>query len=253
MLTKNMLGDNETLRKFFSGPLYTLWVGYIYSKAEVVNLGVVNTVNEFRRFLNGPLLDFMIKVNSNPEKWEAQFNLFLRGDLTLVNLLSNIAVWKTVRLGTYREVGFLLAAVKNQGWKFMGSTENTLRKYVELSQFETKIDLVNVSTAELGFTKPYPTHQEVYDKACQFGLEPCPNEILLQLPLQYSEIPKDECLHVIVVKKQTSSDCKTEFTICNHVDGGCYISDCATDFTRSTSQFTDRWLFKLPRKNSLTA
>ncbi len=248
MLTKNMLGDNETLRDFFSGPLYALWVGYIYSKAEVVNLGVVNTVNEFRRFWNGPLLDFMIKVNSNPEKWEPQFNLFLRGDLTLVNLLSNIAVWKTVKLGTYTKVDYLLAAVEKQGWKFMGSTENTLRKYVEISQFETEIDLVNMSTAELGFTKPYPTHQEVYNRACQYGLEPCPDEILLQLPWQYSEIPKDEYLHVIVVKKQTGSDCKKEFIIYKHVDGGCYISDCATDFTRSTSQFTDRWIFALSRK-----
>jgi hypothetical protein len=105
-----------------------------------------------------------------------------------------IPVWKTITLGTYDSVASLRAAVRRYaGWL---ASQGLDGPSFSVSKTKTDIDLVLLSVAELGFEGESAQLAEIYARATQLGLEPCPAEVAPQLRLQYLDQPVGEFLHV---------------------------------------------------------
>lgn len=73
-----------------------------------------------------------------------------------------------------------------------------------VSSEEVEVELVVVSVAELGF-KDGATRKKIYQRAQEFGLDLCPNEVGPQLRLQYKDQPKGEWL-LIAMEPIADSD-----------------------------------------------
>ncbi len=118
---------------------------------------------------------------------------------------SQFPVWKTITLGTgFKTADDFRLAIKEAGYRIGDWANDILGKSAfSVATKETKLDLVNVSVAELGFAGS-ATRKEIYDKAIELGLELCPNEVGPQLRLQYKDQPKGEWL-VIAMEPITVS------------------------------------------------
>lgn len=103
--------------------------------------------------------------------------------------------FRTIRLGTglqsqddfQRALLFKNCRITSWTKDIMGKAEFTV------ASGETEIDLVAASVAELGFMDGAQC-QEIYERAREFGLEPCPPEVGPQLRLQYKDQPEGEWL-----------------------------------------------------------
>lgn len=114
-------------------------------------------------------------------------------------------VWKTIKLGNYKNADEFRKALKKNGFKTGDWANDILDKPAfTVAGAEEEIQLVNVSVADLGF-KNGATYKGICAKAKELGLELCPNEVGPQLRLQYKDQPKGECLR-IAMKPITDSD-----------------------------------------------
>lgn len=105
--------------------------------------------------------------------------------------------WKTVRIGTGLETADdFRRALKRGGYRFSEWASGILDKSAfTLPAEETKVDLVVVSVAELGF-RGRATRADIYKRALEVGLELCPAEVGPQLRLQYKDQPRYEWLRI---------------------------------------------------------
>lgn len=110
--------------------------------------------------------------------------------------------WKTVRIGTpgLETAGDFRDALKASGFNIDSRALDILGKpaFVVAVEEETKLDLVVVSVAELGF-KNGATLEQIYARAKALGLDLCSAEVGPQLRLQYQNQPNGEWL-VIAMK-----------------------------------------------------
>lgn len=115
---------------------------------------------------------------------------------TVKDTLKEFPVWKTIKIGTFKEKEVLKDSIKAKGY-FIGSWANDLmdRPEFSLSEKESELDLVNVSVGELGFSG-WTTYADICSKAKEFGLELAPAEVGPQLRLQYDDQPNGEWLRV---------------------------------------------------------
>lgn len=103
-------------------------------------------------------------------------------------------VWKTIKLGNYKNADEFRKALKKNGFKTGDWANDILDKPAfTVAGAEEEIQLVNVSVADLGF-KNGATYKGICAKAKELGLELCPNEVGPQLRLQYKDQPKGEHL-----------------------------------------------------------
>jgi hypothetical protein len=64
-----------------------------------------------------------------------------------------------------------------------------------------KIDLIKLQVSDLGFTTEYlTTTEELYQRANEFGLEPCPAEVGPHYRLKYTDQPLKEYLYICIKK-----------------------------------------------------
>lgn len=109
---------------------------------------------------------------------------FLSGE-TVVK--QTFKVWKTIKLGTHKDANALRQALCAKGNKInVWANDIMSEPAFFVTSFEKKIQLVNVSVAELGF-KNGATYKDICAKAKELGLELCPNEVGPQLSLQYKD------------------------------------------------------------------
>lgn len=131
----------------------------------------------------------------------------LRGELTLTTVASlspNLTVWKTLKLGTHKDVKTLKKALKDAGFRIGDWANDILGKPdFTVSPEETSIDLVQMSVAELGF-KGNATFSDICAKAESLGLDLCPAEVGPQLRLQYADQPRGKWI-VVAMKPITDS------------------------------------------------
>ena len=139
-----------------------------------------------------------------------------------VNTASDIPVWKTITLGTYRDVNALREhldsrhcgldktadGIRDRAARVRGTmtplqcalgdsaAELIGRPAFTLSKTRTEVTLVVLSVSELGFKDEGATMKEIYARAQQLGLELCPAEVGPQLRLQYLDQPLGEFLHI---------------------------------------------------------
>lgn len=100
------------------------------------------------------------------------------------------APWKTVQLGTHKSHQDLRKALLKDGFK-IGDWCDDILKRISVAPKPTTVELVLVTGAELGFPNG-ASRKNIYNKAFNFGLDPCPAEVGPQLRLQYSEQPNGE-------------------------------------------------------------
>jgi hypothetical protein len=101
----------------------------------------------------------------------------------------DIKLWRTITLGTYKDVAMLREALGVRG-----SPDDVLGK-VDLASEESTVDLVVLSVEELGFPNE-ARYDQICARAKQLGLDLCPAEVGPQLRLQYADQPKREFLHI---------------------------------------------------------
>lgn len=104
-------------------------------------------------------------------------------------------VWKTIKLGTgIQTADDFRRVLKDGGFRIGNWADDILGKPAFTAAIEEiELDLVKVSVVELGF-KDGAKRGDIYNRAQELGLEPCPPEVGPQLRLQYKDQPMDEWL-----------------------------------------------------------
>jgi hypothetical protein len=159
-----------------------------------------------------------------------------------IKTAGDIPVWRTVTLGTYRDVNMLLEALDSvdcgrgeprhaaHGDSTSRPTPCTLgdwagqliaRPAFKMSKTPTQVDLVIVSVSELGFGADGAPIAEVHARARQLGLELCAPEVAPLLRLQYLDQPLGEFLRVAMEPIAIYSGELVELTLAN---GGAGLS-----------------------------
>ena len=103
-------------------------------------------------------------------------------------------VWKTIRLGTYKDAGDFKSALQKEGIAGVDlAIELMDQPTFTVSPRVTQVKLVIQSVADLGFNTDVP-YDQICFRAKERGLELCPPEAGPQLRLQYKDQPRGEWL-----------------------------------------------------------
>ena len=130
---------------------------------------------------------------------------FLSGEIVVKATEQTFKVWKTIKLGTHKNVDTLKKALTEASFRIGDWANDILGKEAfKIAATEEEIDLVTVTVAELGF-KDGAKYSAICERGLQLGLELCPNEVGPQLRLQYKDQPKGEWLR-IAMEAITDSD-----------------------------------------------
>ncbi|RJO58882.1 hypothetical protein C4546_04755 [Candidatus Parcubacteria bacterium] len=97
--------------------------------------------------------------------------------------------WKTIELGTHKDVKALRKAMENAGIR-VGDYASSMLKH-SMFTLASALELVRVSVADLGFPSG-ATRAQIYEAALCNGLSLCPAEVGPQVRLQYMDQPKGE-------------------------------------------------------------
>ena len=161
--------------------------------------------------LAGPLKDFLEKL-AGPEgrRWLEAFKRFLRKE----EPWPAFPIWKTITIGTHKAVDKLKADLLANGFQ-ISEWANDILNRITLAAKKTKLDLVLVTVAELGF-KDGAYLSDIYKRALEIGLELCPAEAGPQLRLQYKDQPVNEWI-LIAMEAVSGSD---RFLYLFHVERG---------------------------------
>lgn len=153
-----------------------------------------------------------------------------------------IAVWKRITLGTYKNVNFLredldsrdcgtvavpqVASIAGVGPATKkpdqplcalgeAAAEIIGRPAFALSKAKSDLDLVVLTPVDLGLAGESATVEAVYARAELLGFAICPAEVGPQLRLQYRDQPLGEALHIAMVPIATFTGELTVFTVMN--------------------------------------
>jgi hypothetical protein len=94
-------------------------------------------------------------------------------------------VWKTVRIGGFRNADEIRKAIKRAGMN-IGNCANDILGKIPLATSETDVKIVLLSVADLGF-EDGAEYGKICSRAKELGLELCPAEVGPQLRLQYND------------------------------------------------------------------
>jgi len=156
-----------------------------------------------------------------------------------VRAVADAPIWKTVTLGTYRDVNMLredldslhcgvTGADSRQGRAVIAGTATPLpctlgdsaaemigRPAFALAGARTEASLVVLSVTELGFEGNLAPVADIHARARQLGLELCPAEIGPQLRLQYLNQPVGEFLRIAMEPIATYGGDLIDLTVAN--------------------------------------
>ncbi|HBE90592.1 MAG TPA: hypothetical protein DDW41_05270 [Candidatus Andersenbacteria bacterium] len=149
---------------------------------------------------------------------------FLMGRRTLAIVATpNWKVWKTIRIGTGIKNGKGFCSELEKDDCRMGSQDRAMlgQKVFTVATEETKVDLVRLSVADLGF-KECARYDAICARAIEMGLELCPAEVGPQLRWQYPDQPLGEWL-VIAMEAICDSDGNLRVFLVWHNDAGLWL------------------------------
>jgi hypothetical protein len=115
---------------------------------------------------------------------------FLRDELVVKMPERVWKTWKTVKIGTFKNVDEIRQALK-AGGHFIGDWANDIlgKPAFKVSETEQDVELVNVSVEELGF-KQGACYADICKRALELGLDLCLAEVGPQLRLQWKDQSK---------------------------------------------------------------
>jgi hypothetical protein len=160
---------------------------------------------------------------------------------SIAKAAGDIPVWKTITLGTYKDVNMLredldslhcgLAAPARgarEQTQFVPGTMTPLhcalgesaaeiigRPAFALNRTRSNVDLVVLSAPELGFEGERVAVADIYARAKQLGLELCAAEVGAQLRLQYLDQPLGEFLRIAMEPIATYAGDLVDLTVAN--------------------------------------
>ena len=115
---------------------------------------------------------------------------FLRDELVVKMSERTWKTWKTIKLGTFKNVDEIREALKAGGYSIGDWANEILDKPTfKISETEQDVELVNVSVEGLGF-KDGARYADICKRALELGLDLCPAEVGPQLRLQFKDQPK---------------------------------------------------------------
>lgn len=155
--------------------------------------------------------------------------------------------WLTIKVGTgFRNATDFYLAFQKRRIKIRDWAREILehKEFVPLAE-KKELDLVNVATFELGFTKGAST-KEIYEKAKALGLELCPIEVGPQLVLQYKGRYNGEWV-IIATTPVLLPDGKKEILSIKCEEGETVLCAHGGD-PESWWNPEQQWAFVLPRK-----
>ncbi|MEX0652153.1 MAG: hypothetical protein WD509_01380 [Candidatus Paceibacterota bacterium] len=131
--------------------------------------------------------------------------------------MKRFQVWKTINIGTYKNVEELKRAIKEKGFRIGSWAEDVLHsESFTMSKTEKKVDLVRITPSGLGFSNG-AYRKDIYKKATEAGLEICPLEVGPQLRIQYLHQPRLESLQIGMESQFDSENHESQFRV---VHGG---------------------------------
>lgn len=157
-------------------------------------------------------------------------------------------IWKTIKIGTslLRTAEDFRKAIKDREMRISDWASDILGKpaFTVVAQ-EIELDLVKLTVRELGF-KSEARRDQIYERAKQLGLEPCPVEVGPQLRLQYKDQPNDEWILIAMEPIAGSGGALWVFGVRR------YDSELWLDGSFGFPDFFwgpgSRWIFIRPRK-----
>lgn len=116
-------------------------------------------------------------------------------------------IWKSITIGTYRDVNDLNDALLRAGAIDDGDLVSKVITESDFTVSTTNADanLVNISLRDLGFSGSPVTLEDIYKRAQGLGLDLCPAEVGPQLQLQYNNQRQGEVL-IIAMKPIRASN-----------------------------------------------
>jgi hypothetical protein len=121
----------------------------------------------------------------------------LSGETVIKESEHEFKIWKTIKLGTGLKTADDFRRALAKGRFRLGDWASDIigKPAFTVAAEETEVDLVKVKVSELGF-KNGARLDQIYERAKELGLVPCPAEVGPQLRLQYQDQPNDEWLLV---------------------------------------------------------
>jgi hypothetical protein len=130
--------------------------------------------------------------------------------------VADLPIWKRITIGTYKGVNHIRTALDDARMRIGDSADEILgRPAFSFSKTETKLDLVVLTAAELGFEAGYTSVAEIYRRAIELGLKLCPGEVGPQLRLQYVDQQVGEFLHIAMYPVATYHGDLVDLTVAN--------------------------------------
>ena len=115
-----------------------------------------------------------------------------------------VQVWRRTTLGTRKGVDAYRDALEAASIKVGDDADEVLgRPAFRYADKKTDVELALLSAAELGLEAEASPLSEVYRRARQIGLEPCPPEVGPQLRLDYRDQPLGEVIHIAMMPVAT--------------------------------------------------
>jgi hypothetical protein len=134
--------------------------------------------------------------------------------------MQTLTVWKTIKIGIYKNAGEYHKVLKSAGYGIAPWAKDVLTNGIfgkakfACAKQVSDIDLVVVSVADLGF-KEMVHHNQICERALELGLELCPPEVGPALRLSYKDQPNKEAL-IVGMKPIKGSDDRSMVFILEH-------------------------------------
>jgi len=169
-----------------------------------------------------------------------------------LNKPAHFQIWRTITLGTYKGVDTYRDALDLARIKIGDSADEILgRPAFPYATMKTDVELVLLSTAELGVESDETSLSDVYKRARQAGLELCPAEVGPQLRLDYRDQPLGETLDIAMEPVTGYSGDPTILTLVNWGTGLALIGRDGR--SESMVPRISRFVFALPISGRLEA
>jgi hypothetical protein len=134
------------------------------------------------------------------------------------NSAADFRIWRTIKLGEYRDVRSIRAAFDTSHCPLVMSEsvdEAIGRPSFPFIEAKTEIDLVMISVVELGFPQHGASLNAIYTRARSLGLELCPPDLGLALRLSYLNQPRGEFLRIAMKPVARYNRELVDFTVGN--------------------------------------
>jgi len=182
----------------------------------------------------------------------AQDNLVARSAAPDAGAAIELRIWKSIMLGINKGVDAYREALAAEGVRIGDSADEILgRPAFFYARTPKQVELVVLSSAELGLEADAVSHAEVYQRAKQMGVELCPAEVGPQLRLAYRNQPLGEALDIAMEPVSTYAGEPTILALVNFGTGLALIG--ADGASESMVPRTRRFVFALPARERMEA